>query len=1016
MSNKLPEKKYSSYMKMLPKTLLIVFSFHETSFADVVCTTAPRCEYSSATGSIGGNQFTLIGTFQPGYDSLTFTSTNDIRVFVTDATDISKLPYKIWEHVTFGSVASPHRKVDFLGTNLDQLAIDGYTRTVQMSDLQLYNVDLTTSIRFLFVGTNNKIDLHNSGMYFSDQMPGFIAAAPLTINAHAGSNYFKNWTDPVVSQSTTINIEPGATLLFEASGSTKLNAYRTDRLHFDDAVTGNVDNGTLKLAYSNVYFNSDAFDFTNNSTLELQGYQTQLEFENASFDASNILLGRNTFLTAENMTMDNAAADLRSNAILSVEQLLLRDATLNILEEGGKIKTSATNISTTATLTGSTAESAGLYAGFLTLQNNAIFNQNGSAVYADNLVLYPGSQLNVNGKTFYVTQNGGSIFTFGGTANITNNGTFSMGAALDPGFVDVTFNIDNSSQFQVRNGTELLMTPSVNINNEGTLFVDGSMIGNGVIKGDGIVQISPYGLLSPGDSYFSGNEIGTLTFENGVNFSNNTFPGDQPQPQYLAHIDVAGGIEKNDRLQYNHNNFNATDLTSIKVDTIRPITADELSGKKFTIVSSLDAGSTGVLKTDSNYPAIIESANIPALIDFLVIDNNTNGKADITLLAKKDYNHLAKHTSTIGKNHNSATALLLNAVNSGNPQITSALNNLTNSQVGPHLDTIHPEPYSSYMTISLEHSDMVMNTVLDYAAASRHVRASRINEIEEKRSGKRFWMDVSYAEGDVNGDDELGNFGYNLSNLTIGQDLIVTEDRTLGLYFSHGTQEMDEHDKAEQDFSSTLSHVGMYMNQLTTSGWDLRSVFGYAYGDNSSNRRVTLGNMSTNPSAEYDSHSAYAGVRAAITGYEDNLVTLSPEFGFSYIYYSRESFNESGDPHLSLALDSANTKSIIASAGINARFAELSEAMSIYPLAFLRYEHDFFANANNKHEIDAALVAHPDYKQTFVGQNRGENSIITGLGIGSDITDALQINGGLIHSASSHGNELGASLDVRYNW
>lgn len=311
---------------------------------------------------------------------------------------------------------------------------------------------------------------------------------------------------------------------------------------------------------------------------------------------------------------------------------------------------------------------------------------------------------------------------------------------------------------------------------------------------------------------------------------------------------------------------------------------------------------------------------------------------------------------------------------------------------------------------------MVMNTVLDYAAASRHVRASRINEIEEKRSGKRFWMDVSYAEGDVNGDDELGNFGYNLSNLTIGQDLIVTEDRTLGLYFSHGTQEMDEHDKAEQDFSSTLSHVGMYMNQLTTSGWDLRSVFGYAYGDNSSNRRVTLGNMSTNPSAEYDSHSAYAGVRAAITGYEDNLVTLSPEFGFSYIYYSRESFNESGDPHLSLALDSANTKSIIASAGINARFAELSEAMSIYPLAFLRYEHDFFANANNKHEIDAALVAHPDYKQTFVGQNRGENSIITGLGIGSDITDALQINGGLIHSASSHGNELGASLDVRYNW
>jgi hypothetical protein len=33
--------------------------------------------------------------------------------------------------------------------------------------------------------------------------------------------------------------------------------------------------------------------------------------------------------------------------------------------------------------------------------------------------------------------------------------------------------------------------------------------------------------------------------------------------------------------------------------------------------------------------------------------------------------------------------------------------------------------------------------------------------------------------------------------------------------------------------------------------------------------------------------------------------------------------------------------------------------MSIYPFAFSRYEHDFYANDNNEHEIDAALVAHP---------------------------------------------------------
>ena len=61
-------------------------------------------------------------------------------------------------------------------------------------------------------------------------------------------------------------------------------------------------------------------------------------------------------------------------------------------------------------------------------------------------------------------------------------------------------------------------------------------------------------------------------------------------------------------------------------------------------------------------------------------------------------------------------------------------------------------------------------------------------------------------------------------------------------------------------------------------------------------------------------------------------------------------------------------------------------------------------------------LTHPDYKQTFVGQNRGEHALITGIGLGSDITSALQINGGFVHSENSHGREWGAGLNLEYLW
>ncbi|MDA7746541.1 autotransporter domain-containing protein, partial [Psychromonas sp.] len=506
----------------------------------------------------------------------------------------------------------------------------------------------------------------------------------------------------------------------------------------------------------------------------------------------------------------------------------------------------------------------------------------------------------------------------------------------------------------------------------------------------------------------------SLTVDNPLTVGSyfNTLPGGELH----AVINVDNGTAENGTIFYGSGDIDATRAKSLNVTQAGTNTASEMDGKAFTVIQAQNASVTGTLTSAANM-TVVEGGNIPALIDFTVIDLNTNGKPDLTLSAAKlPVNSLAVHPNLDSANHLSTAQLLINAANSDNASIMASLDTLTNAQLASHFDSIHAEPYSSYMTVSLEHSDSVMNTVMSHAAANGGFSSGVTQEVKDQQTGKRFWMDVSYADGKVDGSGDLGDFDYTLSSLTIGQDLVRSGDRALGAYFSIGTQKMNEHDSADQYFNGDTYHLGLYLNQANIGAWDMRGVLGYAFSDHESKRQVNLSSSSTIAEADFNSHSAYAGVKGTITGYENDWVSLSPELGLSYIYYSQESIQESGDPNLSLIIDSADTHAIVASVGLNARFASLSDTMSIYPLAFSRYEYDFYANKNSEHEIDAALVADPDFKQSFVGQNRGEHAIISGIGLGSDLTSALQINGGFDYAVSNHGSEWGAGFNLKYHW
>lgn len=1046
-------------------TISILF-FPGESQAAPNCTSPPDCEVTGTIGNIGGSlSFNNLGTFDTRFDTIRFTSLNDYSVYVGGDSRISAAPYQIWEHVYFGDAGlTSNINVKFYGSILESynMVLDAnYSRTVGTSQLNLNHVNLETDPELFFSGSDNQINLSSSGIYFSDQEPEFISTAPLTINVLAGDNYLKNFNGRHSPSSTSINLRPGTSLLFDYCGSISFSATDIEKLYFYTPVTGTVDNATLKLHYSNVNFNSSSFNFTNSSIFELTGSQTQAEFVNVSFDTSQITLGNSTTVKARELNLDNTTLTINPGARVDVSDSL--------------------TVTGTTTLSGSDLAGSGLYAYGFDLKDNATFNNIGSRVSVTDFILGSGSQLNINSGQFSAE----TTLGIGGTVDVTNGGLYAVTGGFYYTSRNAVFNIDATSHLTIGSSGEMTLGPLLSVNNNGTTAVYGYLSGRGTIAGSGEVVVHESGQISPGTFITANNLIDTITFENAVTFINAGALGNQSQSQYYAHIDVVGGTETNDLLQYNDNDFTTTNLTSIKVDTASSKTADDLHGKHFTIVASSNAGSTGSVVTGGSYPAIVEGADIPALIDFTISNENTNGNDDITLNSyKQGVSSILKHpsitrmhragttttsvpapgnpshttttvvqivpqsngtanqmvtvtttnsnnavintstaTTKLGKAHGSsnktaAANLLTSSANAGNTTIQGHLNALQNSHVNNHFDSIHAEPFSSYMTVSLEQNDLFLDTALSNATRhENHVYSSRNHVVTDMDTQRRFWLTGSYVDGDVDGENDLGSFDYTLSNLVIGTDLWHREDLNLGTFFGTGRQDMNEHDHAIQDFRGTSYHLGFYGSKQL-SNWQLKLAVGYGYGDHRSTRQVKLGtNLSGENSADFDSHSVYTGLKARYTSfYKNDWLSLSPTASLLYSHYNQGQVTESGVDALALTVDSASAESIITGIGLDAVFKPLGKTQMIYPISFIRYEKDWEADNNDAHKVTAALSSHPDQKHDFFGQNRGSNIWTAGIGVASHVSSQLRISGGMVGGWNSNGSELAAGLSLQYDF
>jgi hypothetical protein len=891
-----------------------------------------------------------------------------------------------------------------------------HTNNIEVVDLNLSSED----VQFIFDQPSSTMGLKlKNGIFDFNHAPIFLSTNPLEITAEStayGSTSILRRFTADISSPTTITIDPGTTLRILDTG----NAYSTstaDYLRFRESAQVTVNSGAaLIIDASKVVLDKGSIN-VNAGTVSTQG--------------------SNAYLKTYDMKLENGSSlnvGLSTELVSITNGLRLDNSSINTQRV---VETGDLYIIGTSALTGGGTVAAGV-----TLADNSAFTLNLSDVTlkTGNFLDIYGSTVNINNGATFETTPGRSLFMNGTTFNV-NDGQFILNGLMgteDKG----TINIESGARMYVGKDSSVILDSTnhttINAASGSNIVVTGELTGKGYIGVSGSeidiqsveergVKIN--GVISPGFEQFSdsAHRIGSIITDGKLFIEAQGYPAfvsSQADINEWKNIGYSGGIfavdidpthvQTNDKIIYGAGNVDVTFMDHILVQTPNAtLKADDLHQRQFTVIEAQNSGVAGTIRSgynsyDPSDIKVVADGSIPALISFTVVDNSTNGKPDVTLLAEKSILNFHKKVDPARANFSTTGNLLSNIYTSstsgatGSSAIVSAFNSLTNSQVSSSIGSIQPEPFSSYMTVSLEQVDWVMGNVM----------AKTFNHFGDK---KNFWVDASFADGKVDGANGLGNFSYSIKSSLLGVDLFSSDIANVGLFGGFTRQTMSEVDRANQNFNSENYHFGAYFYNQGVRDLVVTGVLAGSYSKHRSSRLSYLGSYSGQQKSDFDGYSVYGSIQASLNAGRLHGVTLMPNLGLGYANVFQNRVEESGND-LRLIIDKGKSKMLSTFIGLDAVFDPLEFANSLSPQLFMRYEHDWSAAKKSAHEMVGALAIAPDYKDTFLGQNRGANHFILGAGLRANASQKLQLNAGIFRTVNEHGRELSFSFDMLYKF
>lgn len=917
--------------------------------------------------------------------------------------------------------------------------------SITIERLFLNNVNLTlkgasvsdgNDIRLIFAGTNPSIHLINSsligiGQWRVDNFGTF------TITAESGLNRIERGSFSRISGNVAIDIKPGAWLSLANFEQGLIFDGRNTSVRSVGRNLGNDADGGLELRYGKFDFQNGSARFSEGARLHLSGSETAANFDQLTFatssllsmDAGTTLAAKDLFLNASSARIGGTAkVNLRGWYGIGASQLISTEPSnlfvdvqagfLSVLDGGHLTIRDVANVDVRDRL--ALGEGATLAAGaILELSNTTLRALNSVQMEA-------GSVLRLrDGSRFLVRPDNGS--------HEHPDGIFRGQGSTRPSIPAALIDIERGSILSVVYGGQLQLNPqSLTLSTEGVLEIKGNLRGSGHIAGTGVASMKGFGTL-----YGQRVEGGWL------------YPGAYEQPIATLSMDtiltfaegsrlrVNVGRDAQSQLDYGRVQYGAGDVILYGSPTVTltpnprqsPPTAQELNGQSITVLSAMSTTSTGTIQRNGHVPAIDVSA-MPALLTWRVVDLNTNAHPDITLQADLiDLGQLQKRGGTKSNRASGLNLMIAAAVQNPTGPVAGGLNTVTNAQLGvtasvtgagpqpggaqplptpsqaqgsavAQQNSWHPEPYSSYLAVGLAQMASLRNMVFN--------QSSELNPW-----GQRVWTDAAGSRGSVDGRNDLGSYTFRMSHLAFGKDMGTLWGGAWGTYMAFQDHKIDEHDLQTQKISGHTVAAGAYWRNKGEL-WDTRAQLGVAHGQHSSQRLLEVGATRQQLAAKYSSNSVQAALRFGMKWLEKDGFELSPEWGGSLSAYRQSGFDESGSPDWGFRVKAASAYAAIVHLGMNALFPTLSVEHGIRPIGFARFEHDLASDA--EHGIQAGLLANPQLTEKFVGQAKGANSAVLGLGLMTEKAGPWLVQAGLTHAWHTHGREWGAGLNVRYSW
>jgi Autotransporter beta-domain len=983
--------------------------------------------------------------FSPGgFDSLELDIGRSSVIFkmdsdITASTNPAAFTY-FWRDITFqGTLANPSR-VEIESISATTFQPDGGVRYLRgLEALTLDNIYYENDINLLFSSDANAITFENNSTFFqSSASLGVTANKAFALHSKSGDNKLVGWQSSTgVSGPTSLTIDSGSSLRLEEMKRTSSTDFNIgNAFKFSGGTTADI-NGTLELKSSNLDFVDGVFNVNSGG---------ELIVDNSSYvylKDLNINNGGKTTINYGNSTIFATTVNFDGGELS--------------IPESGKVEAATINVLSNSTISGSSGTAA-IDAQVLQGQAGVALQVNDVNQFdADTLLLANGFTINANNAGLRVK---GDIVFNGGDLNLTNGSDFSL-FGVNKGNSGAI--IASASSIYIAKGAvfERSDTVGLSLGSNASLAVYGEFYSgsNLTLSADSTAQLkivsegSYDGVISPGSMTASATKdiIGTLTTDSEIYFTND-LEARQFSPSgakglldtgsfdggyYLADLRLNGTTPENDQILYGNGDVDIAAMKAIKVRVHGNPTAAALDGKEFTVLAAQDGTKTGQIIRLGQALDIEEDSGIPVLIDFFAVDNQTNGKEDITLVAEEQLPiTLQKHVSVTGNRNKQSVAALLPVAATATPSpsvpaqtpaqqqaqlaVHSALQTTTNAQVGASFTSIHPEPVSSNMTIQIEQADNMLNTVLAVNSVSKR------KEGEQQALGSYFfgssqadnsglWANINYIDGEVDGQDDLGNFDYYLSSFTLGSELLSSRSYGLGTFFGFSKQVMSEHDESDMNFDTDAYHLGLYGNALLSDKASMNWAFGHGWLSTDSRRATSLGSISETATGEYESQLNYMGLRINYDTSWMKAIESKIYGGFAYLRNDQEAFQEEGAPNLGLSVDRVIVHSAIVSAGVEVKRAVDAE-QNTHVLSGVRYDYDFEAAKNSEHDMTAAFNFSPTQKQSFVGQNRGPHAVTLDLGVDHEIEENWLISMAGSFTRSSHGKEVGGDLTMNWLW